>query len=152
MMTSWGDFERSEPEFADRVRAIFGKHKHHTMATLRRDGSPRISGTEVELSQGELILGVMAGAMRALDMRRDPRVAIHSQGVDPQKDDPGSWPGEAKVAGRAVEISGERPNKGSYRFRIDIAEVVLTRIGGPADHLVIESWTQAGGLVRRERR
>ena len=45
-MTSWGEFERAEPEFAHRVRGLFDAHKHKTIATLRTDGSPRISGIE----------------------------------------------------------------------------------------------------------
>jgi hypothetical protein len=34
------------------VRALFGG-KHKTLATLRADGSPRISGIEVEFTNGE---------------------------------------------------------------------------------------------------
>ena len=146
-MTSWRGFEQAEPTFASRVRLLFEAHKHHAMATLRRDGSPRISGTEVDFSDGELRLGMMNGALRALDLRRDPRVALHSQGVDPPEGDPGSWPGEAKIAGRAIEA-----DHGSHRFRIDVSEVVVTSLGDPADHLVIESWTEERGLVSRERR
>lgn len=151
-MTSWHDFERAEPEFAHRVQDLFEAHKHHTMATLRRDGSPRISGTEVDFSGGELRLGMMKGALRALDLRRDPRVALHSQGVDPPEGDPGAWTGEAKIAGQALEADDPASGDGSHRFRVDVTEVVITKLGTPADHLVIESWTQARGLVRRERR
>src|SRR5689334_22963647 len=46
-MTTWGDVERAEPEFARRVRALFDAHRHKTIATLRADGAPRISGVEV---------------------------------------------------------------------------------------------------------
>jgi len=45
-MTAWREFEAAEPEFARRVRAPFDAHKHKTIATLRADGSPRISGIE----------------------------------------------------------------------------------------------------------
>ncbi|HML00483.1 MAG TPA: hypothetical protein VK428_09860 [Acidimicrobiales bacterium] len=60
-MTTWAEFEAAEPAFAGRVRALFEAHKHHTMATIRRDGSPRISGTEVRFEDGEMVLGMMAG-------------------------------------------------------------------------------------------
>ena len=149
-MASWQDFVDSAPEFASRVEALFTARKHHTMATLRKDGSPRISGTEVDFDEGQLCLGMMAGTRRAEDLRRDPRVAIHSQGVDPPEGDPGAWSGEAKLSGRAVELAtGEEQT--SDRFRIDIADVVLTRVGTPANHLVIERWSREGGLVRRKR-
>jgi hypothetical protein len=149
-MASWEDFVDSAPEFASRVERLFSARKHHTMATLRKDGSPRISGTEVEFDDGQLLLGMMAGTRRAEDLRRDPRVAIHSQGVDPPEGDPGAWSGEAKLSGRAVELA-RGPEQASDRFRIDVADVVLTRVGTPADHLVIERWSPDGGLVRRER-
>src|SRR5690348_16094396 len=46
-VTAWRDVEQAEPEFARRVRALFDAHRHKTMATLRADGAPRISGIEV---------------------------------------------------------------------------------------------------------
>jgi hypothetical protein len=119
------------------------------MATLRRDGSPRISGTEFDFGPEDLRLGSMAGALKALDLRRDPRVALHCPTEDTPEDDPRSWGGDAKIAGLAHE---EPPGEdGSHRFRIELTEVVLTRVGDPADHLVIESWHPGRGLRRRRR-
>jgi hypothetical protein len=150
-MTRWADLAASEPELAERVRRLFDARKHKTMATLRRDGSPRISGTEVEFADGEVWLGMMPGALKVLDLRRDPRLAVHSPSEDPPEDDPSSWPGEAKISGRAIEQVDPPPPDGSHRFRVDIAEVVVTWVGQPADHLVIESWHPGRGLERRER-
>jgi pyridoxamine 5'-phosphate oxidase-like protein len=149
-MASWQDFVDSAPEFASRVQRLFTAHKHHTMATLRKDGSPRISGTEVDFDAGQLLVGMMAGTRRAEDLRRDPRIAIHSQGVDPPEGDPSAWSGEAKLSGRAVELAAG-PEQASDRFSVDVADVVLTRVGTPPNHLVIERWSPDGGLVRRER-
>ncbi len=70
--------------------------------------------------------------------------------MGPDPDDPGGWPGEAKFAGTAVEA--DSPGDGSHRFRIAVTEVVLTRVGTPADHLVIESWHPRRGVDRTERR
>jgi pyridoxamine 5'-phosphate oxidase-like protein len=150
-MASWDEVEAAAPALAGAVRACFAVRKHCTMATLRRDGAPRISGTEVEFSGGELWLGMMPGSLKALDLRRDPRVALHSATVDPPGDDPSGWPGEAKLAGRAVEVSDAGRTDQPHRFRIDIGEVVLTRIGQPADHLLIESWHPDRGYTRRQR-
>jgi hypothetical protein len=151
-MTSWSDFAGAAPDLAGRVKDLFTAHRHHTMATLRRDGSPRISGTEVTFDDDELCLGMMRGARRANDLRADGRIAIHSHSVDPPEEDPGGWCGEAKVAGTAIEIGDQGAENGSHSFRIALTEVVLTRIGTPADHLVIESWHQDGGVVQHERR
>jgi hypothetical protein len=153
-MTRWVDLAAAEPEFAERVRARFGIRKHCTMATLRRDGSPRISGTEVEFNadDGELYLGSMPGARKALDLRRDPRLALHSPTADPPDGNSGAWEGEAKIAGVAQEVGDRNQADESHRFKIEITEVVLTHLNEAADHLVIESWHPERGLERRSRK
>jgi len=151
-MTRWGDVAAAEPEFAARVRTLFETQKHMTLATLRRDGSPRISGTEVRFADGEILLGMMPGSRKALDLFRDPRLALHGPTVDPPESDHSSWAGDAKIAGRAVPTGDPDASRDAPHFRIDITEVVLTRVGTPADHLVIESWHPGRGLERLERR
>jgi hypothetical protein len=148
-MTSWSDIEQEHPEFAAEVRKRFAAGKHCTLATLRKDGSPRISGTEVEFEGGEIWLGSMPGALKALDLRRDARMALHSPTVDPPDDNPSDWLGEAKLAGRAVEVPNDNPADKAHRFRIDIDEVALTRVSG--DSLLIESWHPGRGLESRAR-
>ncbi|MEJ2870906.1 pyridoxamine 5'-phosphate oxidase family protein [Actinomycetospora sp. OC33-EN08] len=146
-MTTWGEVEAAAPELAAAVQTCFRRAKHKTMATLRRDGSPRISGMETEFADGELTFGMMPGSVKLADVRRDPRVALHSPSVDPP-DDPADWPGEAKVAGRAREVSSS--DEGA-QFAVDVTEVAMTRIAATGDKLVIESWAP-GGQVRRVER
>jgi hypothetical protein len=143
---SWAAFAREAPELAGDVRAAFGVRKHCTMATLRADGSPRISGTEVQLDGDELQLGSMPGALKARDLQRDGRIAIHSPTVDPPEGDEGSWAGEAKIAGRAVEVGSE---DASHRFRVDVDEVVHTAVDG--DRLRIRSWHRGRRVQERHR-
>ena len=128
-MTSWNDFASAEPDFARRVLDIFETQKHMTLATLRRDGAPRISGTEAHVVEGQLVLGMMPGSMKARDLTRDPRLALHSPTFDPPEDDPSGWSGDAKIAGLAVETFDQDPGDESHRFVIDITEVVLTKVG-----------------------
>jgi Pyridoxamine 5'-phosphate oxidase len=156
-MASWSDVESEAPELAARAREIFDAHKHKTLATLRRDGSPRISGTEVEFADGEMWLGSMWKAVKALDLQRDPRFALHSGSADPP-----DWKADAKVAGRVEEVTDpERkavvlgdaaPPDRAHVFRAEITELVVTGLGDPPDHLVIESWHEGRRLTRRERR
>jgi hypothetical protein len=150
-MTSWNDFASAEPDFSRRVLDIFVTQKHMTMATLRRDGSPRISGTEAQFVDGELVLGMMPGSLKSRDLTRDPRLALHSPTFDAPENDPSGWSGDAKIAGLAVENFDKDPDDESHRFLVDIQEVVLTKVGTPADHLVIESWRPDTGLRRRQR-
>lgn len=151
-MTSWSDFAAAEPDLARLVRGLLETQKHMTVATLRRDGSPRISGTEAHIVGGELVLGMMPRSVKAQDLRRDPRLALHSPSPDPPEGDPSSWSGDAKVAGRAVEVTTIEPDDTAVRFCVDIAEVAVTKVGTPADHLVITSWHPDRGKEIRQRR
>jgi hypothetical protein len=130
------------------VRALLTSRKHLTMATLRRDGSPRISGTEIEFADGQLRIGSMPGAVKVLDLRRNPRVAIHGPTQDPPASRPSAWTGEAKVAGTAIEVDSD---SSAHRFLIDIHEAVITRVNEAGNRLVVESWTQARGYRILER-
>jgi len=153
-MLSWSEVEAEAPELADLARGFFDAHVHKTLATLRRDGSPRISATEIDFADGELWLGSMWRSLKALDLRHDPRFALHSGSEDP----PG-WRGDAKVACRVEEVTDPERiavinNEGavpgpSHLFRADIAELVVVHLGDPPDHIVIESWHAERGVERR---
>ena len=152
-MARWDDIVAADAELAAHVRRCFAVGKHSTLATLRRDGSPRISGTEVEFADdGEVYLGMMPGSLKARDLRRDPRLALHCPSLDPPESDPASWLGDAKLAGRGVEVSDATNDEEPHRFKIDITEVVVTTVAESADHLVIRSWHPDRGLERRQRR
>ncbi|SEG92375.1 Pyridoxamine 5'-phosphate oxidase [Thermomonospora echinospora] len=162
-MASWREVTESAPEFAGKVRELMDAHKHKTIATLRRDGSPRISGIEADFVGDELWFGSMPGALKALDLRRDPRFALHSASVAPP-DDPSAWPGDAKFSGHAIEVTDRAELEAMFQargldaaqfadshfFRADIHEVVLTRVAG--DHLDIDLWRADQGLRRFERK
>lgn len=153
-MASWREIERDAPDFALRVRRGFDSGTNKTLATLRRDGAPRISASEAEFSSdGEVTLGMMSESVKLLDVRRDPRVALHSPTSEPPKNDPGSGPGDAKMSGRLVEIGppADSPHIGAGFVKLDVIEVVLTYVGTPPDHLVIESWHPGRGWARRTR-
>jgi hypothetical protein len=145
-VTAWQDVERAVPEFAQRVRALFDARRHKTIATLRADGSPRISGVEAVFEDGELVFGSMPNARKGADLRRDPRFALHSATIDPVEGAEAQWPGEAKISGRATARGPD-----GDRFHADIAEVVHTHLNQQATMLVIEWWTPAHGLRRIER-
>jgi Pyridoxamine 5'-phosphate oxidase len=147
-VTSWAELERAEPEFAGRVRALFDAHRHKTIATVRADGSPRISGIEAVFQDGELVFGSMPKARKGADLVRDPRFALHSATVDPVEGAAADWPGEAKISGRALLVSN---GKHGDRFHADITEVVHTHVDEKATKLVVEWWTPDYGRRRVER-
>jgi hypothetical protein len=158
-MARWNEVAVAAPELVVVARGYLDAGKHKTIATLRKDGSPRIGGTEIFFYEGDLLFGCMWQARKALDLRRDPRCAIHSTSADPPE-----WAGDATVSGRAVEIDDEaraaavfeaigHPQAGpAHLFRLDVTELTTVRIGDPPDHLVVESWVEGRGVRRRERR
>ncbi len=156
-VSSWTEVESEAPELSALARELLAAHRHLTLATLRRDGSPRISGIEIIFAEGEVWMGSMPGAVKARDLQRDPRFAVHSGSGDPDQD----WKGDAKFAGRVEEIGdearkravvgGNAPPGPLHLFRCAIDELVVVRLGEPRDHLLIESWHEGRGLSRIKR-
>ena len=154
-MAAWQEFEQAEPEFAGRVRRLFDAGRHKTIATVRADGSPRISGIECEFVDGQLRFGSMTGARKGADLVRDPRFALHGPTSDPVEGREAEWPGEAKVAGRAIPAGpvADQVEGGpdGDMFVADITEVVITALNDAGTRLVVESWTPERGLRTVER-
>lgn len=139
---SWPRFVAEAPDLAARVEARLRSSKHHILATLRRDGSPRVSGTEVDFrATGELAIGTGSEAVKARDLQRDSRFALHAHPGDGSLDG-----GDAKLAGRAVAIEHDDGDHSVFQF--DLEEVVLTSLNEARDRLVIESW-RPGEPVKR---
>ncbi|MGC9495414.1 pyridoxamine 5'-phosphate oxidase family protein [Streptomyces sp. WG7] len=154
-VADWADFATAEPALAAIVEARFGAYTHHTLATLRRDGSPRTSGLEVRFLGGELWLGMMPGSLKALDLRRDPRFALQAN----PGDGTGMGGGDVRIGGRAVEVEDAEaraayvkevePPEPFHLFRTELTEVVRTCVEG--DCLVVQVW-QPGEPLRTVRR
>lgn len=152
-MTSWGQFRTAEPEFAALAERILQRGVALVIATLRADGSPRVSGIEVVLEgsgpDAELAFGSMPGARKGADLRRDPRFALHAAPADQSGGDLGD--GDLKLSGRAVwggPLTG--PVTGDA-FRVDLSEVVWTGLNEARNRLVVRWWTPASGLRSVER-
>lgn len=148
--TAWAAFEAAQPELAGTVRERFGQYTHHALATLRKDGSPRLSGIEADFRGGELYLGMMPNSLKARDVRRDPRFSLLAN--------PGEGTsmggGDVRISGRAVEITD--PEKLEWYatevgmpmpfhvFRVELTEVVRTYVDG--EKLVLRTWSPGRGV------
>lgn len=158
-MARWQEIVESAPDFAAELRRFLDGRKHKTIATLRADGSPRISGIEAFIVDGDLWFGSMPNAVKARDLRRDPRMALHSGSVDPPE-----WEGDAKLTARAEEVAdpdrrlavfrsqgADPPSSESHLFRADLQEAALVRLDESRSRLVIELWRPGRELKRTER-
>jgi hypothetical protein len=153
-MASWGEIENVAPDLARLARGLLEAHVHKTLATLRADGSPRISGLEAKFIEDDLWFGSMPGSRKGADLARDPRFALHSGSIDP----PG-WQGDAKLSGIAEEIvdPGRKAEifkamgaadvaVDSLLFRADVREVAVTRLTEAGDELTIDFWNESAGV------
>ncbi|WP_017983754.1 pyridoxamine 5'-phosphate oxidase family protein [Amycolatopsis methanolica] len=147
-MTNWREFEEQAPALAAVVRERLTAAETHVLATLRRDGSPRVSGTEVDFHGPDLFIGSMWGARKAHDLRRDGRFALHAHP---------SAEGDAKLSGVAIEVTEKAvldavqgDMQPSHLFRLDLQQSVLTTVEG--DKLVATTWWPGREVVRFERK
>jgi hypothetical protein len=158
-MATFADVEAEAPEFAARVRATFDAHAHKFLATLRRDGSPRISGIEMQFVLGRPWLAGMPGSVKFTDLRRDPRFALHSGSPEPEE-----FSADAKLNGRATpvlddderrryaEAAGLPPGElGFDLFRVDLDQVVLVALDDEKTALVLSSWRPGRGVTHTRR-
>ena len=152
-MTNWQTFRDEDPELAAKVEARFAARTHHVMATVRADGSPRVSGTEVVVDGDDLFLGSMWGSRKAVDLQRDPRVAVHSNPGDETMEG-----GDAKVSAVATEVPDDHPAKAALReeqsppepfhlLRLEPREVVLTEVDHEVGALYVHLWRPGRGIT-----
>ena len=152
---TWSEFEQTDPDLAGLVLARFESHRHAVLATLRADGSPRLSGMETPVRSGHLWLAMTPGSRKAEDLARDPRFSLHST---PDSED--LLRGDARIAGVASPADPDQRTEfiAGHRHRIDdpsimvlftalISRAVLVRVAG--DTLLIESWTPTEGRSTR---
>lgn len=151
-MVTWLEFATGSPELAKRIRERFDAGTNKTIATLRLDGSPRISGTELEFDDQRVTLGMMPGSRKLADVLRDPRVAIHSPTLEPPAR-PSDWAGDAKLSGRLVQMEPPVSNgvADAAFFTLDIREAVLTFVDVTETQLVIQSWISGRGFAEVRR-
>jgi hypothetical protein len=161
-VATWADVAGAVPELADAVRGRFEAHGLGLLATLRRDGAPRISGIE-PLFTDELWLGMMPDSLKSRDLHRDARFALHSATTDKNVTE-----GDAKIAGRAVIVAADDETTfGAFRaafaaatgypppdgpfdlYRCDVDEVSIVRPAG--DHLDIDFWRARDGAHHVDR-
>jgi hypothetical protein len=129
------------------------------VATVRRDGTPRLSPVEPLLLSGDLWLSMLWQSRKAADLLVDDRVLVHSIVTGPDGGD-----GEIKVRGRAVPVDdldlrlrycdavqslGWRPVEPYFHlFVVDIADVTAIRYAKSGDQHVTR-WPAREEFVRR---
>jgi hypothetical protein len=159
---NWASFAKAAPDLAQRGRDLFERVGVLFIGTLRRDGSPRVSGCEFFFFEDDLYLGMMWQSRKALDLLRDPRLYIQSAVTD--KNVSG---GEFKLYGRTIEVSDSatierygralkdatdwRPEGPFHLFALDIEGGAFIEYRQNGDQLLIK-WRPGAPAKERLRR
>lgn len=142
-MATWQEFDEEAGVLAAQVRHAFERSVSHVLATIRPDGSPRVSAIEVQFDGTDMTVGSMLDAVKARDLMADGRFALHAA--------PGEG-GDAKVSGTAVEVHPQtRAERGAHLFRLDLTQAVFTGLGDDGKYLLIQVW-RPGSSVKRFKR
>lgn len=143
-MVTWNEFARDAPRIAE----VFARRHRATqnlclLATIRADGSPRISPMEPRILEDHLVLVGMPGTTKFRDLGRDPRFCLHTATVDPHVGD-----GDAKLWGEAVDLQDEELHR---RFADDLFEQTGFDLRGQHfDPFYVADITSASSLALRD--
>ncbi len=92
-MATWAEFELAAPEMAALGRKLLDKYDLAYLATVRKDGSPRVNPVCPVIAGGRLFVATSPSSPKRLDLLRDGRYALHFL--------PGEQDAEFSIAGRA---------------------------------------------------
>lgn len=162
----WGRFAEEQPDLAALGQQRLGQQRLGgpgvvLVGTVRADGTARISPVEPLFWEDDLWLSMLWGSHKAADLRRDPRVLVHSIVVSRE-----GTLGEYKLRGRAiteenadvqaryaavvVEQVGWTPVPGRFHlFWIDISDVTFIRYDDATGDQFVTRWPQGIEYVRR---
>jgi Pyridoxamine 5'-phosphate oxidase len=157
----WTDLETRQPRLATVARERLLGPRVLLVATIRRDGTPRLSPVEPYVLDGELLLSMLWGSRKATDLERDPRVLVHSVVTGPE-----GGAGEVKVRGLARAVTdpdvqaryaaavsrdlGWSPEVGRFHLvAVDIAQVTYVRYDHATGDQFLTIWPDGVEQVRR---
>jgi hypothetical protein len=157
----WQDFAVQQAELADvGVRKLTGP-RVVLVATIRRDGTPRVSPVEPLIWEGDLWLSMGLGSRKAMDLRRDPRILVHSI-VTSRNGEAGEFKvrgtaaeesraaAQARYAQAAAEGLGWRPEPGKFHlFRVELNDVTFIRWDDATNDQYVTRWPARTEFVRR---
>jgi hypothetical protein len=151
-MASWAEFAAAEPEMAELGRSLISNRTFQVayLATVRRDGAPRVHPVCPVIAGDEIYLAIGPQSPKLRDLRRDGRYMLHAM--------PGEDDAEFNIRGRATEANdaathtvveraaaavGLNVKPEEVLFRLDIEQAATThweRVGQPDTRPIRRRW------------
>ena len=95
-MASWGEVAKDDPELTEFGHQLFKQFGIAFLATVRKDGGPRIHPVCPVIVQGYLFVGILAISPKRQDLCRDGRCILHAL--------PGPNDAEFFIRGHALQV------------------------------------------------
>jgi hypothetical protein len=158
---NWSELAQAQPRLAGLGQERLFERGVVLVATIRRDGTPRISPVEPFLLDDVLWLSMLEGSRKAADLLRYPRILVHS--VITSRD---GGEGEFKIrgtaraendrnvqrryAGAVAAALGWDPEPGRFHlFAVDIGQVTFIRYDDATGDQYVALWPPGREFVRR---
>ncbi len=168
-MATWTEFAADAPELAAQAEKRLVATGLMMLATIRRDGSPRVSPMEpvvvddqLVLREDRLWLGMMVDATKSRDLRRDGRFMAHCATVDKMvsEDDVKFWGVATPVTDhdKLASFADDIYRSTGYRFEVgqfDAFEVDLhgaSSVGMAGETMIVRTWLAGKGVTVTEKR
>jgi len=156
---SWFEFSLEEPELAELGKQMLLQARSHVglafLATLRKDGAPRLHPISLVFAQGRLFVFIPPHSPKCADLRRDGRYAL--QPFPPPDNEQGE---EFYLSGAAVCIqepatrqavvgeTGIHVEPGEVMFELLVERAMYTHLvapGTPAERPSHRIWPTTHG-------
>ncbi len=157
----WSEMENTQPRLAGLGRKCLVEPGVVLVATIRQDGTPRLSPVEPFVMDGDLWLSMMWQSRKARDLLRDPRILVHSvitsrdgaegefkiRGTARAENDPAV---ERRYADAVANSLGWRPEPGrSHLFAVGINEITFIRYDNATGDQHVVMWPPGREFIRR---
>lgn len=151
---SWKDLEVANPALAAFGTQRFSQERVAYLATVKKDGSPRVHPVTPIIGDGHLFVFMEPASPKGRDLRRDGRYAIHSAVADANGSN-GEFiitgrarlVGDAETRALATRLSSYQPKDRYVLFELGVDSAQATEYVG--DDIVRRSWRRDAWIESR---
>ena len=147
-MPGWGEFARAAPDLASAGEKLFRRFEVAYLATVRRDGTPRMAPVCPIFAEGALYLSVARSSPKRLDLLRTGDYALHAC-LGENDEEFQVWgrgtliedPAERSRVHKAIRFQFKREDP---VFRLDVERCLWgywENVGKPGTRPVRKRWT-----------